>query len=160
MLTPGNVLYGNFSLNPKSDYKYCIVLHRDNDNPNQCVVTTFTTSKSRSVLNPKHGRNELVTHGGEKLLSHVFKAGVVVGTTAKNEPFSFPKDSTIVPDYGINGWTMDKLQSIAGLELKCTLNGAEFGDMLYTLLKSEKLGKKYQHIIEEALDKLYNSTCP
>lgn len=157
MLTPGNVLHGNFSLNPKSDDKYCIVLHRDNNNPEECVVTIFTTGQKRSVSNPVHGRNELVI-GENKHLTYVFKAGKVVGENEEGKPFSFPSDSTVVADYGIASWTINELQNIEGIHSKCTLYDKEFKDLLYTLLKSEDTVEKYKPIIEIAMIKLYPPT--
>lgn len=156
MLTPGNVLYGNFSLNPQSDYKYCIVLHQDNNNPDECIITTFTTSQKRGVANPKHGRNELHTSSGGKHLTHVFKAGVAVGKNSTGDDFSFPKDSTVVPDYGMMGWKLNELQRVQGIELKCRLFAKEFSELLYTLLKSDEVVEKYKPTIESALTKLYN----
>jgi len=157
MLTPGNVLYGKFSLD-KDKFKYCIVLHRDNSDVEHCILTTFTTSQRRSILNPKHGKNELTTDTGKKILSYVFKAGMVVGKNNAGEDFSFPKDSTVVPDYGMDSWTLNSLRSVDGLTLKCTLSKDEFGRMLHTLLRSERLELKYKHTIEDALTQLYNPT--
>jgi len=152
MLTPGNVLYGNFKLNENSDEKYCIVLSRDNNNPKECIVTTFTTSKARSVINPVHGKN---VHPVSGAASYVFKAGVVVGKSDSGEDFSFPRDSTVVTDYGMRGWEIQKLQSTQGLELKCRLLDEEFGNLLYVLLKSEKVKDRYKPALDSALSKLY-----
>lgn len=153
MFTPGSILHGTFQLKAVTKPKYVIVLYNDGLN---CILTTFTTSEERSgVLSPVHGKNP---QEGEPL-SYVFKMGVVIGELCDNNgnsvPFSFPKDTVVVPDYGDQYTTPQAfLATVKGLKKCCELYPNEYVDLIYTLYKSKKTKRKYKHIFEEILNKI------
>lgn len=149
MFRAGNILHGFFDLgvNGKKN-KYAIVLHNDG---NACVLMSFATSQLRSSSeNPVHGRNP---QKGEPQ-SYVFKAGVVIGTEPINKSdFSFPKDTTVVPDYGILSTEICAFTaSVANLLTVCELYEKEYLDLIYTLYKCKKTKKKYKEIFEKILE--------
>ncbi len=148
MFEAGNILYGYFDLgsNGKKN-KYAIVLHND---PLECIITTFTTSQPRSsVASPVHGRNP---SQGE-VMSYVFKSGVSIGVNPlSGEFFFFRKDTTIVPDYGVNETTISSFCSVVdNLRVVCKLHEKEYIDLIYTLYKCKRTKRKYKLIFESIL---------
>lgn len=150
MFTPGSILFGTFQLKAITKPKYAIVLYNDGLN---CILTTFTTSEERSgVRYPVHGKNP---QEGEPL-SYVFKKGIIVGELYNSNgvsiPFSFPKDTVIVPDYGDQYTTQQAfLAEVKGLIKCCELYPKEYENLIYTLYKSKKTKRKYKRIFEEIL---------
>lgn len=127
--------------------KFAIVLHNDG---NACILTTFTTSQLRSsTISPVHGKNP--EKGDAR--SYVFKSGVEIGVDpVLKTPFSFKKDTTVVPDYGIQlSDTENFSSSVSNLRIVCVLNENEYTDLIYTLYRCKKTKKKYKDIFERIL---------
>lgn len=148
MFEAGNILYGYFDLgsNGKKN-KYAIVLHNDSA---ECIITTFTTSQPRSsVASPVHGRNP---SQGE-VMSYVFKSGIPIGINPlSGEAFSFRRDTTIVPDYGVNETTISGFCSaVDNPRVVCKLHKKEYIDLIYTLYKCKRTKRKYKLIFESIL---------
>lgn len=133
-------------------HKYAIILHRDNEG---LILTTFTTSKDRSgAENPIHGANP--TKAEPK--SYVFKAEVEIGLKPDGKPFSFKKDTTIVPDYGLTTKSITEFNSkVENLEKVCQLHEAEYIELIYVLYKSKKTSienkLRFEKILESSLNK-------
>lgn len=148
MLKSGSVLYGLFQLKNEVKEKYAIILHYDNGN---FIVTTFTTSQKRSsVLDPVHGANP---KGNPR--SYVFKANVPVGIKPDGAVFSFPLDTTVVPDYGTVLSSIDDFQKkVSNLEKVCDLYKKEYEDLIYTLYKCEDIDEELLPIFENILSRI------
>ncbi|HIX86882.1 MAG TPA: hypothetical protein H9848_09795 [Candidatus Parabacteroides intestinigallinarum] len=149
MFTPGSILHGIFHLKAITKPKYAIVLYNDGIN---CILTIFTTSEERSgVISPIHGKNPQ----DSEPLSYVFKKGVIVGELSNKGtvvPFSFPKDTVVVPDYGDQFTTQQAFLAEVTELIKCgELYPYEYENLIYTLYKSKKTKRKYKRIFEEIL---------
>lgn len=152
MFTPGNILYGLFQFKDKSKDKYVIVLHKDE---NHCILTTFTTSQPRTgVQCPKHGKNKDAKSG--KVMSHLFKQGVSIGMQPCGKlEFSFPMDTTIVPDYGFEEWKEATLvENATNLKLVCRMYQEEYLDLIYTLYQAHKTRKQHRELFERILSSI------
>lgn len=145
MFKSGSILYGLFTFVTEKKNKYAIVLHNDGNN---CIVTTFTTSQARSsISSPEHGANPK-----EEPRSYVFKANIPIGIKEDGEIFSFPLDTTIVPDYGCAYASIDDFKKkVESLTKVCDLYEKEYIDLIYTLYKCSELPKKYKAIFEQIL---------
>lgn len=148
MFRLGEILHGYFDLgaNGKKN-KFSIVLYADD---NACIITTFTTSQPRSsVLNPDHGKNP---KEGDPM-SYVFKAGVEIGVDPNTGlPFSFNKDTSVVPDYGIYNSSIEAFNSsVNNLTIVCQLDDNEYESLIYTLYRCKSTKKKYKEIFEKIL---------
>lgn len=88
-------------------------------------------------------------------LSYVFKKGVIVGELSNKGtvvPFSFPKDTVVVPDYGDQFTTQQAFLAEVTELIKCgELYPHEYENLIYTLYKSKKTKRKYKRIFEEIL---------
>lgn len=151
MFEQGNIIHGlfDFKENGKKN-KFAVVLYKDQET---CIITSFTTSQERaSCPNPTHGKNPAA--GDPR--SYVFKAGVVIGTHPQtNRNFSFSRDTTIVPDYGIGDKTIeDFTKSVSNLKLICKLHPKEYIDLIYTLYHCKRISKKFKLIFEKILEEL------
>ena len=153
MYQVGAILHGLFDFHPQpKKTKYVIILHRDN---NDFILTTFTTSHDRSgVENPVHGANP----SKAEPKSYVFKAEVQIGSQSDGKPFSFKKDTTIVPDYGLTMKSIVDFNSKAeNLTKVCQLHEAEYIELIYVLYKSKKTSKanrdRFEKILEELIPK-------
>lgn len=148
MFKSGNILHGCFDLGPNGKKnKFAIILYNDSV---ECIITTFATSQPRSsVSNPVHGKNP---QEGEPM-SYVFKSNVSIGTKPlDNSEFSFKKDTTVVPDYGISESTISVFNaSVDNLEVICKLYDKEYSNLIYTLYRCKKTKKKYKQIFERIL---------
>lgn len=151
MLEIGAIYYGLFTLNEfETKNKYLIVFHLYEDT---CLLTTFTTSQERSgSLNPVHGHNPQV----RPYKSHVFKQGVEIGiepdTLAR---FAFPKDTSVVPDYGFaKKTTKEILSSVRNLKKVCQLDTSEYIELMYTLIHSKGTPKGIKEVFETKLEEL------
>lgn len=153
MFEAGNILHGFFNLGKNGwKNKFVIVLHSEGG---ESLLMTFTTSQPRSSFaNPVHGRNP---QKGIPV-SYVFKAGVEIGVDSSGSiPFSFKKDTTVVPDYGVYDASVERFcKSVTSLKIVCKLYSKEYEALVYTLYKSTKLKGKYKLILEKVLEKLYN----
>lgn len=148
MFEAGNILHGCFDLgyNGKKN-KFAVVLYNDSE---ECIITTFTTSQLRSsVTTPTHGKNP---KDGIPM-SYVFKSNVAIGIKpSDNSTFSFKKDTTVVPDYGINESTISSFNSsVDNLEVVCKLYNEEYSSLIYTLYQCKKTKRKYKAIFEKIL---------
>jgi len=151
MFVPGNILHGTFDLGSEKKTKYAIVLYNDGTD---CILTTFTTSQERStVLSPCHGRNP---SDGEAE-TYVFKSNIHIGLKPQDStPFSFIKDTTVVPDYGFTySSTESFMKNVDHLKVVCHLYDKEYADLIYTLYKCKRLPKKYKQIFECILSDMY-----
>lgn len=151
MFEAGNILHGYFDLgsNGKKN-KFVVVLYNDGID---CIVTTFTTSQLRSsVAEPVHGRNPKEREAE----SYVFKANVVIGSEPiNNADFAFHKDTTIVPDYGLNQATISIFNAtVSNLKIVCKLSEKEYEALIYTLYLCKRTKKKYKILFEEILKKI------
>jgi len=151
MYQVGAILHGLFdfySLGKKT--KYAIILYKDNDN---FILTTFTTSRDRSGSEyPVHGANP--TKADPK--SYVFKKNVEIGLKPDGNPFSFNKDTTIVPDYGLSIKSIAEFNTkVENLVKVCQLYQTEYIELIYVLYKSKKTSIKnkvyFCKILEELL---------
>lgn len=151
MFDPGSILHGYFDLGDNGKkYKFSIVLYADAE---ACIITTFATSQPRSsVLNPDHGKNP---KEGDPM-SYVFKAGIEIGTDPNTGfPFSFKKDTSVVPDYGIYNSTIEAFNnSVSNLTVVCKLHDKEYQSLIYTLYRCKSTKKKYKEIFEEILNNI------
>lgn len=79
---------------------------------------------------------------------------MVIGTEPINKSdFSFPKDTTVVSDYGILSTEICAFTaSVANLLAVCELYEKECLDLIYTLYKCKKTQKKYKEIFEKILE--------
>lgn len=145
MFTSGSILYGLFTFVTESKNKYAIVLHNDG---NSCIVTTFTTSQTRSsICDPVHGANPK-----EKPRSYVFKARTPIGLKDDGTVFCFGLDTTVVPDYGYAYSSIDDFKrKVTSLTKVCDLYEQEYIDLIYTLYKCSELPKKYKTVFEQIL---------
>lgn len=144
MFAPGSILYGLFKLNTTTKYKYAIVLYNDGHN---AIVTTFTTSQLRSILNPEHGANPK-----DIPMCYVFKKNIPIGIKPDGDVFSFPLDSTVVADYGYAYSTIESfLAKVSELRKVCELYDREYENLIYTLYKCPAMGKIYKTIFEKIL---------
>lgn len=151
MYRVGAILHGLFDFHTQGKkHKFAIILHRDNED---FILTTFTTSQDRSgIENPVHGANP--TKADPK--SYVFKAEVEIGLKPNGKPFSFKKDTTIVPDYGLSAKSIADFNSkVENLEKVCQLHEAEYIELIYVLYKSKKTSienkMKFEKILESLL---------
>lgn len=147
MFKSGSIIHGLFQLKHETKDKYAIVLHNDNGN---FIITTFTTSQLRSsVVSPTHGANP---KGKDSFKSYVFKANVAIGTKPDGCVFSFKKDTTVVPDYGVVSSSIQNFQKkVSNLVKVCDLYKKEYEDLIYTLYKCEDLDDEIRHIFERVL---------
>lgn len=148
MFKAGNILHGFFEKTRKN--KYAIILYADESS---YLITTFTTSQQRSgVTCPIHGKNP--KSGTPK--SYVFKAGVLIGKNINGNEFSFKKDTTIVPDYGVFGGLIEKFKiGSSDLTVVCSLYDKEYEDLIYTLYHCERLSREYKKIFEGILQNIH-----
>lgn len=148
MFENGSILEGIFLLRDTTKKKYAIVLYNEN---NQCIITTFTTSQKRSsVSNPDHGPNPK-----DKPRSYVFKANKAIGVCPNGLPFSFPLDTTVVPDYGVAQSSISGFQKkVSGLTKLCDLYPKEYEDLIYTLYKCQDLDKELIPVFEKLLSEI------
>ena len=144
-LDPSTIVYGLFKLQNEQKNKYVVVLHNDNDD---YIITTFTTSRKRAGNNSTHGKNQNPE-------CYVFKSKVPIGVCPNSgSDFSFEKDTTIVPDYGIRDILVEEFLSlVSGLKTVCILRKEEYLNLLYFLCKSQKTKLKYVRIFEDILHK-------
>lgn len=150
MYRVGVILHGLFDFHPQGKKtKYAIILYRDNDD---FILTTFTTSKDRSgAENPVHGANP----SKAEPLSYVFKAEVEIGSQPNGTPFSFKKDTTIVPDYGLSYKTIAEFNDrVENLTKVCQLHEIEYIELIYVLYKSKKTSKANKERFEKILDEM------
>lgn len=150
MYQVGSILHGLFDFHPQpKKNKYSIILHRDSDN---FILTTFTTSQDRSgTENPLHGANP----SKSEPKSYVFKAEVEIGQQPNGKPFSFKKDTTIVPDYGFSVKSISEFNTKAeNLTKVCQLHEAEYIELVYVLYKSKKTSKANKERFEKILQDL------
>lgn len=147
MFKVGNILHGFFKKMNKN--KYVIILYVDESS---YLISTFTTSQQRSgVKSPSHGKNSKL--GIPK--SYVFKAGVLIGEDVKGNGFSFNKDTTVVPDYGIlDGLIEEFNMNSSNLKVVCSLYDNEYEDLIYTLYHCERLQREYKRIFEVILQNI------
>lgn len=145
MFESGSILHGLFQLKNVTKNKYAIVLHNDNGN---FIITTFTTSQPRSsAASPVHGPNPK-----DKPRSYVFKANTPIGIKPNGTVFSFPSDTTVVPDYGIASSSINNFQKkVSNLTKVCDLYKEEYKELLYTLYKCEDLDEETRPIFEKVL---------
>lgn len=144
MLNEGSILHGLFHFPHESKNKYAIILHKDEDS---FITTTFTTSQRRHPENPRHGANPK-----NEPICHVFLAGKSIGLKPDGQPFAFSKNTTIVPDYGVNKQPIDTFKSkVTDLTKVCDLYENEYEDLLYTLYKCDDLQDKYRVLLEQRL---------
>lgn len=146
MLDPSTIVYGLFKLKNEEKNKYAVILHNENDD---YIITTFTTSQKRAGNNPVHGVNKNPE-------CYVFKAKVAIGVCPDLETdFYFEKDTTIVPDYGIQDVSIEHFtRRVSNLKTVCRLHTDEYRDLLYFFYKNEKTKLKYVKIFEKTLHKL------
>lgn len=150
MYQVGAILHGLFDFYPQEKKtKFAIILHRDN---NDFILTTFTTSQDRSGSeNPVHGANP----SKAAPQSYVFKAEVEIGLQPDGKPFSFKKDTTIVPDYGFSVKSIAEFNAKAeDLTKVCQLHEAEYIELIYVLYKSKKTSKLNKERFEKILETL------
>jgi len=153
MYEVGAILHGQFDFYSQGKRtKYAIILYRDQDN---FILTTFTTSKERSgTESPVHGANP--TKADPK--SYVFKAKIEIGLNPDGNPFSFSKDTTIVPDYGLSFKSIEEFNAKAEhLEKVCQLHPAEYIELIYVLYKSKKISMQYKTFLGKVLDELLSN---
>lgn len=150
MYQVGAILHGLFDFYPQAKKtKFAIILHRDNDD---FILTTFTTSQDRSgTENPVHGANP----SKAEPKSYVFKAEVEIGSQPDGKPFSFKKDTTIVPDYGFSIKSIVEFNAKAENLIKvCQLHEAEYIELIYVLYKSKKTSQANKKRFEKILETL------
>jgi hypothetical protein len=145
-LDPSTIVYGLFKLKNEEKNKYAVILHNDSDD---YIITTFTTSKKRAGDNSTHGINQNPE-------CYVFKSKVTIGVCPNHRTdFSFEKDTTIVPDYGIQDISVRDFLGIASnLETVCILHEKEYLDLLYFFYRCKKTKLKYVRIFEKILHQL------
>lgn len=151
MFEVGAILYGFFKLNDYlSKYKYSIVFDLTDQ---ACLVTTFTTSKPRSgVLNPTHGANPIQ----KPHKSYVFLKDIEIETCPDSGlPFSFPRDTVIVPDIGFAIKTLESFyKSVTDLSKVCQLHKSELTNLMYALYNCETTPEWVKEIFETKLEEL------
>ena len=152
MYRVGAILHGLFDFHTQGKkIKYAIILHRDKED---FILTTFTTSQDRSgAENPVHGANPTKAEP----LSYVFKAEVEIGSQPDGKPFSFKRDTTIVPDYGLSVKTIAQFKAKAeNLTKVCQLHETEYIELIYVLYKSKKTSFENRARSKKILDSLLN----
>lgn len=153
MYQVGAILHGLFDFYSQGKKtKYAIILYKDKDD---FILTTFTTSKDRSgTENPVHGANPTKTDPK----SYVFKAKVEIGHKPDGNPFSFNKDTTIVPDYGLSLKSIAEFNSkVENLEKVCQLYQTEYIELIYVLYKSKKTNIQYKTFFSKILEDLLSN---
>lgn len=151
MFEVGAILYGFFKLSDiESKYKYAIVFDLTEE---ACLVTTFTTSRARSgVLNPTHGANP----EKKPYRSYVFLKDIEIGTCPDTGlPFSFSKNTTVVPDIGFSIKSLAVFYaSVTDLRKVCQLHKNEFTDLMYALYNCDTTLDWVKEILEKKLEEL------
>ena len=153
MLTPKNIIYGFCQATHPPKYKYLISLFR---NETLHVVACFTISKNRSgaaLGKSKHGANR---NFNDEIVSYVFKANTEIGDIPNSiQKFSFPLETAIRFDYGLMDRNQDEIigwfknPKVVGI-----LSDDEYENLLYAMIQSDDVPKKYQILFDEALRKI------
>ena len=158
MLTPKNIIYGFCKTTNPPKYKYLISLYRSEQ---LHVVACFPTSQNRSgapLGQSKHGANR---NSENEIVSYVFKADVEIGNIPdSSDKFKFPRETVIRFDYGLKdrgqdeiiGWFHDP--KVVGV-----LSDKEYENLLYAMVKSDNVPKKYQILFDEVLQELGRKRC-
>ena len=156
MLSPKNIIYGFCKETNPPKKKYLISLFRNDD---LHVVACFTTSKAR--YGTASGRSVHGANRNEKneIVSYVFKANTEIGDIpGETEKFSFPKETTIRFDYAFKERSQDEILGwFNNPEVVGVLSNKEYENLLYAMIKSDDVPKKYQILFDNILTELMRS---
>lgn len=152
MLTPKNVIYGFCKSTHPPKPKYMISLYRSED---LNIVACFTTSQNRAGVPSERIKHGKITNERNEVLSYVFLPEVSVGKTPAGQAFHFPVQTVVRFDYCFREEEQSKLlSSFVAPEVKCTLDDAEYENLIYAMYKSDDTPLIYKTYFEKILFEL------
>lgn len=134
MFAPGEIVYGWAKILYKPKNKYTVSIYRDE---NLNILAQFTTSQNR--------------------VGYVFEAGQIIGTNPEtNQPFAFPKRTTIAFDYGfLFGDEQRLINSFDNPVVVAKLSDDIYINLVYALYSNPDFPDKYRGCLEKVLEDWY-----